>query len=86
MKPNQDTKKHQKKIQNKAGQETLPRAKVIETLKEEILHECREVARGAKVSIYEQIEKTKELMALEAEIEAEQNQAVKKEDIKKDEF
>ena len=61
--------KHQKRIeQQKAPQkEKLDSGEVIATLKEQILSECRQIASGVKVSIYELIEMTKELQALEAE-------------------
>jgi hypothetical protein len=39
-------------------------------LKKEILDECRQVAKGIKVSIYELIEMTKELIALEEKDQA----------------
>ena len=60
-------KKHQRRIENRAGQAELSRDEVMDKLKGEILEECRQVASGAKVSIYEMIEMTKELMVLEAD-------------------
>lgn len=60
--------KHQKRLEAKHPQkEKLDSGEVIKTLKEQILDECRLVASGVKVSIYELIEMTKELQALEAE-------------------
>lgn len=70
QKHNEQT-KHQKRIEAKHPQkEKLASGEVIETLKKEILDECRQVAKGIKVSIYELIEMTKELIALEEKDQA----------------
>lgn len=58
--------RHTLEIQNRAGQVELSDDDIILGLKEKLIEECRQIAKGAKVSIYELIEMTKELEALEA--------------------
>lgn len=63
--------KHEKKIKQKsAAQGDLPVAEVVKLLKEEILEEVRLVSNGRKNSVYELVEKGKELMALEDQLAA----------------
>lgn len=64
--------RHSLEIQNRAGQVELSNDDIILGLKEKLIEECRQIAKGAKVSIYELIEMTKELEALEAPEDEEQ--------------
>lgn len=57
--------KHKLDIQNAHGQIELNPEELTAELKEKIINECKEVAKGTKASIYELLEMTKELMALE---------------------
>jgi hypothetical protein len=57
--------RHQKQIQNAHGQVQLSNEEIQDKLRDQIISECKEIARGTKVSIYELIEMTKELVALE---------------------
>lgn len=80
MKKNKHENKHANQIQKKHGlqnEKQLTPEEIADQLRQEILDEVRAVSTGAKASIYEMIEKDKELAAIEAELKEKAPQTAK---------
>lgn len=71
MARNKNNHRHINEIQKKHGVQAdkkLTPEEIAQELRQEILDEVREISTGAKVSIYEMIEKDKELKIIEDEL------------------